>query len=466
MSAEQRAQLDPSVRNPRFVRRLLLSILLGSLSLCIMSALQKITIGSNALMIKGYILPFLFGGTSGGIIWTLHCRSRFQLIERMRIERDSQASLKMAHDELTRLATAVEQAGESLVITDLSGNIQYVNPAFTRATGYTAQEARGQNPRILQSGEHSPQFYEEMWATLSAGETWRGNLINRSKDGTRFHEFATITPLRRGDGKSYGYVAVKRDITKQIELERQLFQSQKMEIMGQISGQIAHDFRNVLTVIQGQVDLLLHDPLTPEKIRLDLEDVLDAAERATALTRNLMLFSRGQDEPETEVVDIVEHLKNSQSLFSAALGKMIRFDLVFNVSAANLKIDTTRFDQVIMNLLVNARDALPRGGKVQVELAHASEEELNSLPSSTVHPTRMIHLSVADDGPGMQPEVADRAFQPFFTTKERGRGTGLGLATVKAIIKQHGGHISLESLPGIGTTFHIFLPVISTKNPA
>ncbi|MBM3889598.1 MAG: PAS domain S-box protein, partial [Verrucomicrobia bacterium] len=364
-----------------------------------------------------------------------------------------------------RLVTAVEQAAETVVITDVNASIQYVNPAFERITGYTLAEAAGQNPRILKSGKHDAQFYQQMWQRLTRGEVWHGHFINKRKDGTLYEEDATITPVRDATSKIVNYVAVKRDITREVQLEAQVRQAQKMEAVGRLAGGVAHDFNNLLMAISGYSELALRRLPADDPLRASLEQIKAAGDRAAALTRQLLTFSRKQP-MQAQVLDLNSVLTNMQKLLHRVIGEDVQLVTQLAAPLDSVKADVGQIEQIIMNLAINARDAMPHGGKLVFETSHADLDADYCQQHRDVSPGRYVLLAVSDTGCGMSAEVQAHLFEPFFTTKAEGKGTGLGLATVYGIVKQSGGHITVYSEAGQGTTFKIYLPAISAAPDA
>jgi two-component system cell cycle sensor histidine kinase/response regulator CckA len=366
---------------------------------------------------------------------------------------------KTAEESQARLTMAVEQAGESIVVTDTRGTIQYVNPAFERITGYDRREVIGQNTRILKSGRQDSAFYDVLWQTLRRGEVWRGTFLNRRKDGTLCEEDAVISPVRDSSGQVVNYVAVKRDVTDVRRMEEKLRQSQKMEAVGRLAGGVAHDFNNLLTAISGYSDLLLHRLPEYSTLRRDVEEIRKAGDRAAALTRQLLAFSRRQI-LQPNVLDLNTVVTNMGQMLRRLVGEDIVLSTDLSPSLSRVKADPGQIEQVIVNLALNARDAMPDGGRITIATADAELSPTYAVAHAEVRPGPHVLLSVADTGHGMDDETQAHLFEPFFTTKERGKGNGLGLATVYGIVQQSGGHIRVNSAANSGSTFLIYLPRI------
>lgn len=366
-------------------------------------------------------------------------------------------------DVLQRLqSAALNAAADAIVITDRAGTIEWVNPAFTAITGYSFEEAIGKNPRhLVKSDKQPPAFFEQFWKTILAGHTWRGEIVNRRKDGSLYTEHQAVTPIRDASGAITHFVAIKRDISERLLLEAQFRQSQKMESVGQLASGIAHDFNNLLTVINGMSDLILAQMGPGDPKRADAQEIRDAGERAASLTRQLLAFSRRQL-LEPRVLNLNAVVAGMESLLRRLLGEDI--DLVF-VPASGLvsvKADPGQLEQLVTNLAVNARDAMPHGGRLTIETQNVEIDEnyirQHSVPVPAGSYVRMV---VTDSGVGMDEATRARLFEPFFTTKGAGKGTGLGLSTAYGIVKQSDGFIWAYSEVGRGTSFTVLLPQAS-----
>jgi PAS domain S-box-containing protein len=372
--------------------------------------------------------------------------------------------------ELRKLSHAVEQSSSTIIITDPQGYIEYVNPGFTKTSGYTAAEAIGQHTRLLKSGHTPPEVYQDLWETISADKEWRGEFQNKKKNGELYWESASISPIRNAAGLITHFLAVKEDITerKQAEevrakLEEQLRQSQKMESVGRLAGGVAHDFNNLLTVILGYCDIL-EDTLHAGDSRLeDLTRIRQAGESAAVLTRQLLAFSRQQILTPT-VLDLNDLVTRFHKMLGRLIGEDIIISMVLQPGLWPVTADPGQIEQVIMNLVVNARDAMPTGGRLTIETGNVHFDDSYAENHLEAPTGPCVMLIVTDTGHGIDEPTRARLFEPFFTTKEPGKGTGLGLATVYGIVKQSGGHIMVYSEPGLGTTFKIYLPAYQTDS--
>jgi two-component system, cell cycle sensor histidine kinase and response regulator CckA len=369
---------------------------------------------------------------------------------------------KGSEQQLKRLGAAVESAGETIVVTDSAGSIIYVNPTFEEITGYSRQEALGKNPRILKSGKHDSAFYREMWSALLAGQVWRGRFTNRRKDGTFYEETATISPIKDESGRIVNYVAVKRDVTGEAMLQKQLLHAQKMEAIGTLAGGMAHDFNNLLQAILGYSDLLLmkKGPGDPERKRLEV--IQHAARDGADLVSRILTFSR-KVESRARPIDLNEEIRKAQELLRRTVPLMIEIELVFAENLQIIDADPAQVEQVLLNLAINAQHAMPDGGQLLIETSNVSLSDEYLQTHLGAQPGHYVLLTVSDTGVGIEPGVMDRIFEPFFTTKTNGEGTGLGLSMVHGIVAQHGGYIRCYSEPGRGTSFRIYFPVSASE---
>lgn len=365
---------------------------------------------------------------------------------------------KKIEDVLRKLSVVVEQSPLSIIITDINGIIEYVNPYFTVITGYDESEVIGQTPRILKSGMTSEREYQELWKTILAGHEWRGEFHNIKKNGDPYWEKALIAPLRNEQGVLTHFIAIKEDVTEQKRLASQLRHSQKMEAVGQLAGGIAHDFNNILTAVIGYASLI-QLKLSPEDVfRNGIDQILAAAERGASLTQGLLAFSR-QRVTNPRLADLNEVIRRVEKLLIRLIGEDICLKSDLSPQPLMVMVDSIQIEQVLMNLATNARDAMPGGGVITIATERVSLEHAFVAAHGFGHPGNYARIGFSDTGEGIDAETAKRIFEPFFSTKEVGKGTGLGLSITYGVIKEHNGIIVCDSKKGAGTTFSMYLPV-------
>lgn len=491
---------------------------------------------------------------------------------------------KRVQEQLRRLSQAVEQSPVSVMITDLKGNIEYVNPRFTQVTGYTAEEVIGRNPRMLKSGETPTEEYRQMWKAITAGCDWRGHFHNRTKQGTLFWELASISPIRDARGvithllavkeditaqkfteerireqaelldqtqdailvvgldrrlrfcnrsaarfynqpaeeltgqnadplifpteptrcsevcrftlekgawsgeirqpTGYGHVrtvhsrwtlirdpagqakdflVINSDITEKKRLEEQFLRAQRMESIGTLASGVAHDLNNILAPILMAIELLKQvatDPADQEMLVM----LKGTAERGASIVRQLLTFGRGVEGERSELQPRTL-LKEMVRVIEETFPKSITLDHQFPEDLWRIHGDSTQIHQVLLNLCVNARDAMPRGGCLTIAAENLNLDEDATLTNPEAKPGPYVILEVRDTGTGIPPTVLDKIFDPFFTTKEPGKGTGLGLSTVLGIVKTHQGFLQVFSRVGEGTQFKVYLPALAPTIP-
>lgn len=372
---------------------------------------------------------------------------------------------RQAEARLHQLWQAVEQSPVAVVITSPDGSIEYVNRRFCEATGYSLTEALGANPRILKSGLTPEAVYRELWATVLEGGTWRGELVNRRKDGSHFCEEVSISPVRDASGRIAHFVAVKEDVTERNraaqalqETQQLLLQAQKMEAIGRLAAGVAHDFNNLLGVIRGNAELLRRQLAADHPGLGRLDQLLQASDRGAELARQLLTFGRKQP-TQTRVLHLGRAVADAEHMLRRLIGEDVELRVVIPASLPPVRADPVQIEQVLLNLAVNARDAMPEGGSLTVELARIDPE---TAAADGLPPAEHVVLVVTDTGCGMDAETLSHVFEPFFTTKEVGKGTGLGLATVYSIASRLGGQARVESGPGAGSTFRVYLPADSS----
>ena len=370
---------------------------------------------------------------------------------------------RAAEMRLHMLTAAVNQIQEIVIITDTRAVILYVNPAFTRATGYSSLQAIGKTPALLHSGKQDDNFYKTLWATISQGDIWRGRFINKKHNGELYDEEATIYPIRSDAGTITNFLAVKRDITHDLKIEHQLRQVQKMEAIGTLAGGIAHDFNNILGVIYGYAEMSMDHEETLPQIRSNLQEVVSATNRAKDLIRQILTISR-QTEKEAMPVTIVPIVKEVLKFIRASLPSSIRIKQSLEVKNDLLLADPIQIHQLLMNLCTNAGHAMKDiSGVMEISLKniHFNDTDIQEYP--LMRSGDYICLSVKDTGSGISPENIEHIFEPYFTTKESSEGTGLGLAVVHGIVRNCGGDIRVYSEVGKGSVFNVYLPLISRK---
>ena len=381
-----------------------------------------------------YSRPQCVGGEITGRVWSFR-----DITERHRAEQ--QVSLQ---------STVLGAVANSVLITDPSGIIQWVNPAFTRLTGYSEAEALGQSTRLLRSGVQEAAVYADLWRTVTAGDVWRGELVNRRKDKSLYHEQMTITPVLGADGKVLHFVAIKEDVTERRRIDQRMRDAQRLEAVGRLAGGVAHDFNNLLQAMLGLSDILRMPGVGPLEAREQLDDIEELLHWGTLLTRQLLLFSR-REEPRAERCDLNEVLTTTAKLLRHLVRENVQLVLDLADEPLNLVADHAQLGQVWMNLAMNAVDAMPDGGRMTVR----------SGPEGRTH----VWFSVEDTGHGIPEDVREHLFEPFFSTKDDQHGTGLGLAVVHGIVTGHRGRVEVETTVGAGSCFRVVLPV-GTRTPA
>ena len=369
--------------------------------------------------------------------------------------------LKQTEATLHKLSRAVQQSPVSVVITDHEGEVEYVNPRFTEMTGFSRDEVMGQNLRILKSGRMLPELYQQLWDTINAGQIWQGELLNRKKQGGTYWEQATISPIRDNNGQITHFLAIKEDITEQKLLREQLIQSQKMESVGQLAGGLAHDFNNLLGIIGGYASLLQLKLEDQHELQQLARHIQSATEKAAALTHGLLAYSR-QQLIRLEHHDLNRLVNDTAEFMGRILGNNTQLDITCSASPLIIHADNLQIEQVLYNLAANARDAMPEGGILSIETLLVPEDDNFLISSGLGTVEEYALLTVTDSGSGMDKETLKRLFDPFFTTKQVGKGTGLGMSVAYGIIRQHNGYIQVQSKPGKGTVFRIYLPLSST----
>jgi len=405
-------------------------------------------------------------------VWNCVAKSRLDGATLVRTIRSTlavhsiQQEQQSAEESLRKLSRAVEQSADTVVVTNCHGIIEYVNPAFEALTGYSRDEVCGKTPRILKSGEQGPEVYQEMWKTILAGNVYRGILVNRKKNGELYSVEESISPVRDAAGRITHFIANGRDLTERVRLEAELRQAQKMDAIGQLAGGVAHDFNNLLTIITSYSELALDGVPEESPLENKLQEILLAARRAAELTRQLLAFSRKQPQA-LRVADLNRVIGDVAKTLPRLIGEDIEFTFTPSEGLGRVRVDPVQIEQILMNLAANARDAMPQGGHIRIETADVTLDDGYAHHKHAVIPLgRYVQITVSDDGTGIAPEHLPHIFEPFYTTKPLGEGTGLGLATVYGIVKQNKGFIWAYSELGMGTVFKIYLPCVTGRNDA
>jgi PAS domain S-box-containing protein len=364
---------------------------------------------------------------------------------------------KAREEALLLRGAALEAAANAIVITDLQGTVEWANPAFTTLSGWELSEALGKNPRdLVKSDRHDAAFYRQMWETIHAGRVWQGEVINRRKDGELRTENMTITPVRGGQGTISHFIAIKQDVTRQKAVEEHLLQAQRIEAIGTLASGVAHDLNNILAPIL-LVAGLLKDAQGDAGNREMLTMVQSSAQRGSEIVKQLLTFSRGQ-KGERIPVQVRHLIKEIMMVARETFPRNIDLHQDLANDLWTITADPTQMHQVLLNLCVNARDAMPKGGHLTIGAANVMLDEKAPALALGAHPGPYLAIKVCDTGHGIPPEIRHRIFDPFFTTKPLGAGTGLGLSTVFGVVQNHGGFVTVDSAPDQGTTFTVFLP--------
>jgi PAS domain S-box-containing protein len=393
--------------------------------------------------------------TGANLLRTIRCTLNLHATQQKR---------RLAEDSLRKLSCAVEQSADTIVITNSDGIIEYVNPAFEALTGYSSEEAVGQTPRMLTSGQQAPALYRELWETISVGNACHNILVNRKKNGELYYVDESISAIRDDAGRITHFVSNGRDLTKRLHLEAQLLQAQKMDAVGRLAGGVAHDFNNLLTIITSYSELAMDSVPAEGTTHGRLQEILSAARRAAELTRQLLGFSRNQPQA-LRVAELNPVVSTIVKTLHHLIGEDIELKFVPGAGMGRIHLDPTQIEQILMNLAVNARDAMPQGGQCTIETSNVMlDEEYVCQKKATIPKGRYAALTVTDTGAGISADHLPHIFDPFYTTKPSGKGTGLGLATVYGIVKQNHGFVWAYSELGMGTVFKVYFPCVRDRD--
>ena len=375
---------------------------------------------------------------------------------------------RLAEEQFYRLSRAVEQSPVAIVITDLDGRAQYVNPKYTEVSGHTLEDLLDRNLQVLRDGHPDEASYRQFRDTVQAGGEWRGELATRRPDGGTVWESVKVSCMRNPAGEITNLLCMREDITSRKALESELRQAHKMESLGTLAGGIAHDFNNLLAIIHGYSEFCLQGGANEAVLQKSLREIHRAAQRASGLVKQILTFSR-KAEIRYAPVDLNQLATDLVALMAETFPRTVTIQLALADRLPPLLADQTQIQQIVLNLCVNARDAMPRGGVITVATGMRPGSELQSLHHAADPARRYARLEISDTGTGMTPDVRARIFEPFFTTKKPNQGTGLGLAVVYGIVTSHHGFLDVDSTEGLGSTFHIYLPLagdVATPVPA
>lgn len=364
---------------------------------------------------------------------------------------------KQGEAERDRLLAAIEQSGEAILISDNDGTIEYINQAFETVTGYPKQQVVGSSARMLMSDQQDQAFYQQMVRDVVGGATWQGRVVNQRVDGSLYTADVAVSPVRDADGKITNFVGVARDVTEHIERAAQLESAKRLDSIGRLAGGVAHDFNNLLSVILGFAGMAI-DRVDEDNPMYDhLNQIRYAAERAADLTRQLLAFGRKQV-LQPIPFDLNTVIGGMEVMLRQVAGENVELVLRLDASHGNVVADPGQIEQVIVNLVANARDAMPSGGTLIVETKIVDIQDEQLAGDLQVDRGHYVQLAIRDSGIGMEKATLARIFEPFFTTKPDGKGTGLGLPTAFGVVKQSGGSIRVCTKKGQGTTFKVYLP--------
>jgi two-component system cell cycle sensor histidine kinase/response regulator CckA len=369
----------------------------------------------------------------------------------------------LAEEQFYRLSRAVEQSPVSIVITDLEGRAQYVNAKFTEVSGYSLEDLIDGNIEVLRDGHPSDEAYQEFWKALLAGDGWRGELATKRGDGGTVWESVKVSCIRSPAGEITNFLCLREDISDRKKLEHELRQAQKMESLGTLAGGIAHDFNNLLAIINGYAEYCMQANADAAVLQKSLREIHRASQRASGLVRQILTFSR-KNEIRFAPLDLNQLIRDLVVLLSETFPRTVTFQLALQEGLPPLMADQNQIQQIILNLCVNARDAMPAGGVITVSTVAQPRGNLRHLGDCSAH--AYARLQVRDTGSGMTQEIRQRIFEPFFTTKPAHQGTGLGLAVVYGIVTGHQGFIDVESTVDVGSTFSVYLPLVMSATLA
>ena len=373
---------------------------------------------------------------------------------------------KHSESERELLFSAIDQISDMVVLLNYERNIIYVNSAFERITGYSREEAIGQSSGLLKSGVQDDEFYNNVWKTINTGKSWTGRFINRKKDGSFYTEQTAISPLFDADGKVLNYIEIKRDITKEIQLQEQLHHKSKMDVVGQLAGGIAHDFNNALSGIMSAAELLKSPKRELDETGLKYIDMIqEASHRASDLSSRLLTFSR-KNNLTLLPVDLHNLIRETREILLSTIDKKVKINIELNAGNSIVSGSESELHNILLNLCINATHSMPTGGILTIKTGGKElDSEYCSLSEFSLTPATYCWFEVSDTGVGIENDNLKKIFEPFYTTKEQGEGTGLGLAAVYGTVQSHKGAIEVKSQLNKGSTFRVYLPVSELDIP-
>jgi len=361
-------------------------------------------------------------------------------------------------EALRNMQHCVHYCRDAVFVTDATGLLERVNPSFEKLTGYSSLAVLGRDLSSIAIGGASSPAYQQIWQQVFQGRMFRGVLELRTNDGGSLELDVTVLPVRDNKGTLASLVCTGRDLREQRKLEAQLYDLRRMEAIAALAGGLGHDFNNMLMIISAYAELALESISKEHPLWNRLQEIHAAAARATGLTRQLLAFGRRQQQQQLELVSLNAIVQETCRLLPRVIGEDIELSVALDDNVGHVKADVGQMQQILLNLALNARDAMPEGGTLRIETRAAQEE--GKLPCNAGD---HVELSVTDNGQGISPEDLPRIFEPFYTTKEEGKGNGLGLSMVQSIVKQNHGRITVDSKPGEGSSFRIYLPVANGR---
>lgn len=369
---------------------------------------------------------------------------------------------KKNEEERARLSAAVTQTDEAILIVEESNRVVYVNPAFERLTGYSEEEVIGKSLDFYKSNEHEDAAYREMRTAISEGRAWSGRVNGERKGGASYVEHCVVSPVYDPQDGQTCFVLFKRDISDHVKKDEQYRHLQKMNALGRLAGGVAHDFNNLLQGIFGLCDVMLMHVVDPHEYEQCVREIREEARRGSELARQLLAFSRKERQTFTPV-NLNQIVEEQRKMLKRLIGRNIKLVLDLDEEIGPISAVPAQMEQVLMNLCVNAKDAMPKGGVLTLSSSVVDASEVTAPERAGNELGQYVCLSVRDTGIGMDAEVLDHLFEPFFTTKPKDQGTGLGLSLVFGIVDQHGGWVVADSQPGEGSVFRVCLPLADVE---